>query len=134
MTMNRRTMIAILTSLLSIGAIAATASAASWHWFGWEASAAANQTSSCYAPTPVIGHSVINGNDAGQVIAYCADTVNNVWDCGAVHGTEVGVQGRGRASGGAAWEYTPGTFGPSVGSTAGGAAIAEHQCQMGYWY
>ena len=132
--MNRRTMIAILTSFLSIGALAATASAASWHWFGFEAAVGASATANCYAPTSVIGHSVINGNDAGQVIAYCADTVNNVWDCGAVHGTEVGVQGRGLPSGSSTWEYTAGTFGPSVGSAAGGSAITQHQCQMGYWY
>jgi hypothetical protein len=133
--MNRRTMIALLMSLLSIGALAASASAASWHWLGWQASAAANQTSNCDVAGSVGGHSVINGNDPGQVIAYCADTVNNVWDCGITHNNvEFGVQGRGRSSSSAAWEYTAASFGPSVGSAAGGAAIAEHQCQMGWWY
>jgi hypothetical protein len=133
--MNRRTMIAILTSLLSIGALAATASAASWHWdIGWGTVVGAAATGDCYAPVSVVGHSVINGNDAGQVIAYCADTVNNVWDCGDVHGTDVGVRAAGLPSGSSTWEYTNGTSGASVGSAAGGVAIAQHACQMGYWY
>src|SRR5690349_2769474 len=131
--MNRKMMIAVLTSFLSVGALAATASAASWHWDnGWGLLVGSNVISECFSPSPVAGHSIISGDDPGQVVALCLDSVNSAWDCGSVPGADVGVRARGRTASGASWEYTAPTTGTTAGSSAGGPSIVQHQCQMGF--
>lgn len=130
--------IALLVGMLSAGALMFSAHTvlAAITWGGaWSAETAPTTVATCWGgwTGEYVGKSIINGNDAGQVGAWCetGGNPNQAW-CGAQPGFNFYVRGRGRDTGTNTTETTAGTSGATVGSTAGGVSLEFHQCQKGY--
>ena len=119
----------LVAGLLAMSAHGARALTWDGTWAAWKQNGVA---SSCSSPQTANfkGASAINGNDAGQVIAYCAN--GNAWNCGSVGWRNLYARAYGCPSSGTGCEMTGATRGASVGSTAGGTAHLWHTCQMGY--
>lgn len=127
--------IAVLVGVLSAGALMFSAhsvfAAITWGG-GWSAEQPQGTPSYCSAnwAGDVAGGSEINGNDSGQAVAWCWN--GSQYFCGSTPGWTYYVRARGRDAITNTLEYTPSSYGPTVGSAAGGTSHEFHQCQKGY--
>lgn len=114
-------------SIAGIGIGLAQVAAAGPVWDGsWGSWTAIGSNSSCSRPSTVTGHSVINGSNTTQVIAWCDND-----SCGG--GIVMGQGCTGSGGTGTCATTTPYTYGSSQGSSNGGGALLSHRCREGYF-
>jgi hypothetical protein len=134
--MKKRASMAVIAGLLSAVALSLSAQQvfAAVNWAGpWSPWAPAGKASACppaWAGAQA-GTGAVNGNDVGQALAWCY--ANGAWTCGTQGGQwQFFVRTEGYNISLNQFEFTGGSNGPSVGSTAGGYRIDQTSCQEGY--